>query len=101
MELLAPEARLVGDSGGKAQSPLRILESADHVARFLVGVAERRPAATEVRLLELNAGPAVLVLSAGKPDSVIQLEVADGRVACVYIVRNPDKLERLALPQQP
>ncbi|MET7294637.1 RNA polymerase sigma-70 factor [Streptomyces griseoloalbus] len=95
MELLAPDVRLVGDSGGKSRAPLRVLESADHVGRFLVGVAGKGVPDLTVRFLELNAGPAVLVLSGGKPDSVVQLDVADGRVRAVYVIRNPDKLRSL------
>ncbi|MFD5121470.1 RNA polymerase sigma-70 factor [Streptomyces sp. NPDC058385] len=96
MTLLAPDARLVGDSGGKSKAPLRVIESADKVGRFLLGVAKGGAAELTFRILELNAGPAVLVLVDGKPDSVFQVDVADGRVQCVYIVRNPDKLASLA-----
>ncbi|MEV5009029.1 MULTISPECIES: RNA polymerase sigma-70 factor [unclassified Streptomyces] len=95
MSLLAPDARLVGDSGGNARAPLRVLESADKVGRFLVGVAHKGIPDPSVRFLEVNGGPAVLILSEGKPDSVLQLDVADGRVQAVYIVRNPDKLRSL------
>ncbi|MFF8195411.1 RNA polymerase sigma-70 factor [Streptomyces bobili] len=95
LDLLAPDVRLVGDSGGKSKAPLRVLESADHVGRFLVGVNRKRVPDLSVRVLELNGGPAVLVLSGGKPDSVLQLDVADGRIQTVYAVRNPDKLRAL------
>ncbi|MDX3526578.1 RNA polymerase sigma-70 factor [Streptomyces sp. ID05-39B] len=95
LDLLAPDVRLVGDSGGKSKAPLRVLESADHVGRFLVGVTRKSVPDLTVLVLELNGGPAVLVLSGGKPDSVLQLDVADGRVQTVYAVRNPDKLRAL------
>lgn len=94
--LLAPDVRLVGDSGGKSKAPLRILESADKVGRFLHTVAHDQLSDTAVRFLELNGGPAVLILSDGKPDSVFQLDIRDGVIQCVYIVRNPDKLVTLA-----
>jgi RNA polymerase sigma-70 factor (ECF subfamily) len=95
MSLLAPDVRLVGDSGGRSKAPLRVLESADHVGRFLVGIAERGVPDITWRFLELNGGPAVLVLSGGKPDSVFQLDILDGRIQSVYIIRNPDKLRAL------
>ncbi|MFF7547651.1 RNA polymerase sigma-70 factor [Streptomyces canus] len=95
MSLLAPDVRLVGDSGGKSKAPLRVLQSADHVGRFLVGIAERGVADITWRFLELNGGPAVLILSGGKPDSVFQLDILDGRIQSVYIIRNPDKLRAL------
>ncbi|MFB6676599.1 RNA polymerase sigma-70 factor [Streptomyces sp. NPDC056390] len=96
MTILAPDARLVGDSGGKSKAPLRVIESADKVGRFLLGAAKGGGDAFTFRIVELNAGPAVLALVDGKPDSVFQVDVADGHVQCVYIVRNPDKLASLA-----
>ncbi|MFD4572480.1 RNA polymerase sigma-70 factor [Streptomyces sp. NPDC058417] len=96
MALLAPDARLVGDSGGKAKAPLRVLESADHVARFLVGVVRKSLDGLSFRFVEVNGGPAVLVLAGDRPDTVFQLDVADGQVRTVYVVRNPDKLRALA-----
>lgn len=96
LTLLAPDVRLVGDSGGKAKAPLRVIESADKVGRFLFAVTKEPVQELDVRFVELNGAPALLVLSAGKPDSVMQLEVLDGRIQCVYIIRNPDKLVSLA-----
>ncbi|MGI5371465.1 RNA polymerase sigma-70 factor [Streptomyces iakyrus] len=96
MALLAPEVRLVGDSGGKSRAPLRVLQTADKVGRFLIGTAQKSLPGLTVRFLEVNGGPAVLILSGGEPDSVFQLDVADGRVQSVYIIRNPDKLRSLA-----
>ncbi|MFE2883186.1 RNA polymerase sigma-70 factor [Streptomyces sp. NPDC059272] len=96
MDLLAPDVRLVGDSGGKAQAPLRVLESADNVGRFLVAVGGKGVPEMSFRFLELNGGPAVLVLSGGTPDSVFQVDVSAGRINSVYVLRNPDKLRSLA-----
>ncbi|MFE2280089.1 RNA polymerase sigma-70 factor [Streptomyces sp. NPDC059454] len=95
LELLAPDARLVGDGGGKSRAPLRVLEGADHVGRFLLGAARKGVPDPSFRFLELNGGPAVLVLSGDEPDFVVQLDVADGRVRTVYVIRNPDKLRSL------
>ncbi|MER6027033.1 RNA polymerase sigma factor SigJ [Streptomyces sp. NPDC001851] len=97
MALLAPDVRLVGDSGGKAKAPVRILHTADKVGRFLIAVAQQQPQAEQLyRFLETNGGPALLILSDGTPDSLVQVDVADGRVTTVYVVRNPDKLRHLA-----
>ncbi|MET9802876.1 RNA polymerase sigma-70 factor [Streptomyces sp. NPDC006368] len=96
LALLAPDVRLVGDSGGKAKAPLRVIDSADKVGRFLFAVTKGPVPGSDIRLVELNGGPALLVLANGRPDTVIQLDVLDGRVQCVYIVRNPDKLTSLA-----
>ncbi|MFF4274583.1 RNA polymerase sigma-70 factor [Streptomyces sp. NPDC001536] len=96
MSMLAPDVRLVGDSGGKSRAPLRVIETADKVGRFLVGAAQKGVPDLSFRFLELNGGPALLLLSGDKPDSVFQLDVVDGRIQSVYVVRNPDKLQSLA-----
>ncbi|MEE1812854.1 RNA polymerase sigma-70 factor [Streptomyces sp. BE133] len=96
LALLAPDVRLVGDSGGKSKAPLRIIESADKVGRFLFAVTHEQTQDLDIRFLELNGAPGLLVLSDGKPDSVFQVDVRDGLIQCVYIVRNPDKLTGLA-----
>ncbi|MFG2475607.1 RNA polymerase sigma factor SigJ [Streptomyces fagopyri] len=95
MSLLAPDVRLIGDSGGLTKAPLRVIETADKVGRFLLAVAGKNVTDLSFRLLELNGGAAMLVLSGDKPDSVFQLDVVDGRIQCVYIVRNPEKLGSL------
>ncbi|MGN9819839.1 RNA polymerase sigma-70 factor [Streptomyces sp. SD11] len=97
MSLLAPDVRLIGDSGGLAPAPVRVIESADKVGRFIGGVMRKGVSDATFRLLEVNGGPAFLVLSGDKPDSVFQLDVADGRIQCVYIIRNPHKLLSLAV----
>ncbi|WJV50246.1 RNA polymerase sigma-70 factor [Streptomyces flavofungini] len=99
MSVLAPDVDLVGDSGGKVRAPLRVVESADKVGRFIVGAARKGLAEHtdfEIRHLEINGVESVLFVADGKPDSVIQLEISDGRIQRVYIVRNPDKLGGLA-----
>ncbi|MFJ4005234.1 RNA polymerase sigma factor SigJ [Streptomyces sp. NPDC090023] len=95
MSLLAPDARLVGDSGGKAKAPVRVLFTADKVGRFLAAVGTKPLPAMTVRFIEVNGGVAALVLSEGRPDTLFQLGITDGAISAVYIVRNPDKLRVL------
>jgi RNA polymerase sigma-70 factor (ECF subfamily) len=75
---------------------VRVLHTADKVGRFLVGAARTAPADRTYRVLEANGGPALLLLVGGVPDSLLQVDIADGRITSVYIIRNPDKLGHLA-----
>ncbi|MGW1818974.1 RNA polymerase sigma factor SigJ [Streptomyces sp. NPDC002125] len=97
LSLLAPDVRLVSDSGGKAKAPRRIIETADKVGRFLVAVGQERywPTGVAVRIREINGGPAIVFLADGAVSAVFQPEVTDGVIRCVYIHRNPDKLATL------
>ncbi|MDX2606012.1 RNA polymerase sigma-70 factor [Streptomyces caniscabiei] len=96
MALLAPDVRLVGDGGGIGKAPVRVLETADKVGRFVRGAADKGLLDASFRFMEINGGFAVVLLVGGEVDSVFQLDVADGRIQCVYIVRNPEKLLSLA-----
>ncbi|MFI8007343.1 RNA polymerase sigma factor SigJ [Streptomyces sp. NPDC086010] len=95
LALLAPDVRLVSDSGGKAKAPRRIIETADKVGRFLFAVAHDWPSRMEARILELNGGPALVFSVDGQVDTIFQTEVTDGVIRCVYVIRNPDKLTGL------
>ncbi|WP_328634153.1 RNA polymerase sigma factor SigJ [Streptomyces sp. NBC_00356] len=96
MAMLAPDAQLVGDSGGKARAPLRVIESADKVGRFVQGAVRQGGAeGFELHLVEFNGTLGVLVTVNGKPDAVLQLGLGEGRIQQIYIVRNPDKLGAL------
>ncbi|MGD6746933.1 RNA polymerase sigma factor SigJ [Streptomyces sp. BH106] len=93
MAMLAPDAQLVGDSGGKARAPLRVIESADKVGRFVQGAVRQGGAeGFELDIVEFNGTLGVLVTVDGKPDAVLQLGLGEGRIQQIYIVRNPDKL---------
>ena len=103
--LLADDVRLVADGGGKARSPLRVIEGADKVSRFLGGVSNQRAAqqfllsvgadptaAFELGIADVNAGPALVVTAGGRPIVVMSLVLRDGRVDSIYLIANPDKL---------
>ncbi|MGP3634855.1 RNA polymerase sigma-70 factor [Streptomyces sp. 24-1644] len=92
LALLAPDVRLVSDSGGKSKAPRRVIETADKVGRFLIAVGREPSADLEFRLAELNGGVAVVILTNGRPDTFFQVDIRDGVIQCVYLVRNPDKL---------
>nr|WP_202529695.1 MULTISPECIES: RNA polymerase sigma factor SigJ [unclassified Streptomyces] len=96
LALLAPDVRLVSDSGGKAKAPRRVIETADKVGRFLFAVAHD-PGTTnlEARIVELNGGPALVLTLDGKADTVFQVEAVGGVIQGAYIIRNPDKLAGL------
>ncbi|MFJ3905589.1 RNA polymerase sigma factor SigJ [Streptomyces sp. NPDC090025] len=97
LALLSPDVRLVPDSGGKSKAPLRVLLTPDKVGRFLVAVGQDADETYAFRFAEINGAPALVALVDGRIDSVFQVEVRDGRIVCLYILRNPDKLALLAL----
>ena len=151
-ELLAKDAVLYADSGGKAMAPQEPLVGAELIARFMAAVAQVRPPSGELesRRVRVNGQPGRLVrgpaerplgeaerlaaekalalLKSGDVDakqldtlmqdardagdarstrpvaqeqtevrvwSVLTVDVVEGRIQAVRIVRNPDKLGHL------
>ncbi len=103
VELLATDARLVSDGGGKVAAALNILEGAERAARFLWGVI-RKPNGPGyfARKARVNGEPGLLIFGLdGKLDSVITFAFGPDRVEEVFIVRNPAKLRRLRRTTRP
>ncbi len=96
MLLLAPDATLWSDGGGKAAAARNVLEGAEHVARFLLGVLRKFPEPPAVQPTILNGQPGVITYAGGHPTGTLALDIDNGRIQAIYIVVNPDKLAALA-----
>ncbi|WBB60869.1 RNA polymerase sigma factor SigJ [Streptomyces sp. WMMC500] len=94
MALLAPDVDVISDTGGKAKAPRRVVEGAENAARVFIGGADGNEKAAQPQLLfrEINGQPGLLVLSDGELDTVMVPMFRDGRIARIYIIRNPEKL---------
>jgi RNA polymerase sigma-70 factor (ECF subfamily) len=95
--MLATDAVLHGDGGGKAPALAGPLHGAERIARFLVGLARRgRAAGIGYAPAEINGHPGLLTLDpAGRLVGVLAVDIADGRVQTVRSIINPDKLRHL------
>lgn len=92
--LLSEDAVLYTDGGGKVSAALNPIAGADRVVRFLIGVGKKIPALS-VEFADVNGGVGAILLEAGRPYSVIALDVtAEGLIASLYVISNPDKLPR-------
>jgi RNA polymerase sigma-70 factor (ECF subfamily) len=95
-ELLAADAIYMGDGGGKARTTVRAVLGADRVARLVVGIERKWNGRARHQLVKVNGGPGLLTWIDGLPDSITSLDLVDGRIAAIYVVRNPDKLGAVA-----
>ncbi|MEO9613701.1 MAG: RNA polymerase sigma factor SigJ [Nitratireductor sp.] len=96
--LLAEDAELVSDGGGKALAALKTIHGADAVSRFLVGIGRKagHPGQITVQHALINGQPGLLVSIDGHVDQTLVFDLdAARRIRSVYVVRNPDKLARL------
>jgi len=95
--LLAEDAVVVGDGGGKAPQWGQPITGIDRILRLLAGVG-RQIMALDISLepREINGQPgAILHDRAGEITNVLVLEFRDGRVSAVRSVINPEKLRHL------
>ncbi|MCW7540583.1 RNA polymerase sigma factor SigJ [Aquabacterium sp. A7-Y] len=96
---LAEDARFVSDGGGVVAAVPRPLIGAVRIAKALVGFARLAdPGRHRVVPAEINGMPGWLMYDAldGSPVQTLAIEPGpEGRIAAVYVVRNPDKLRHL------
>jgi RNA polymerase sigma-70 factor, ECF subfamily len=94
--LLAEDAVMTGDGGGKAAARPTPLQGGEKVARFLLGlmrIADKRGFTFE--LVEVNGQPGSIVREGDRIEGVLALDIVDGHITQVRSIVNPDKLTHL------
>jgi RNA polymerase sigma-70 factor (ECF subfamily) len=97
--LLAEEAILHSDGGGKRRAALNPIRGRDNIARFFAAQVRKLPslAALRFRAARINGLPGFIV---AEPDGAVQtiaFEVQDGAITAIYAVLNPDKLRHVTV----
>lgn len=96
--LLAEDAVLYSDGGGKRRSALRPIVGRDKVVRFLVGVQRKRVRehlAARTVPARIN-GLLGFVVHDAEGTATLALETSGERIVAIYLVRNPDKLRHVS-----
>ena len=96
--LLAHDVQLTGDGGGKVPALARSLRGRDRVARTVISWMARvkRAPGVSLRPVEVNGAPGALYLDAQQRlIGVMALDMADGQIAGIDSVVNPEKLTHL------
>jgi RNA polymerase sigma-70 factor, ECF subfamily len=99
-DVLAQDAILYSDGGGKRPAALNPIHGRDKIVRFFTGLAQagNLPPPEAVHRVRLNGLPGILTTDrAGAIDTVALLDIRDGRVVAIYALRNPDKLAHISL----
>ena len=92
--LLAEDAVLYTDGGGKRRAALNPIYGRDKIARFFIGVRDKNPPPTNLTPARINGLPGYVYYIDGEPET-IAFEIRDGAIAEIYGVRNPDKLKHI------
>ena len=95
MSMLAPEAELLGDGGGKVQSFGKPLTGSRRIAQLFFASKRRYGARQEVVLAVINETWGVLRFIDGLLESAQAFEMDGERIVRIHVQRNPDKLARV------
>jgi len=96
LALLSKGVVLYTDGGGKATAVPNPIYGPDHVARFFLGARKKfMPKDVVRRFTEINGQPGIAVYHQDHVFSVLTIDVLEGQIRGIYIVRNPDKLQGL------
>jgi RNA polymerase sigma-70 factor, ECF subfamily len=93
-QLLTEDVVFTSDGGGKVPAATVPVIGRERVTKFLWGLKESEGWRSVVRmdLVMLNGMPGILTFSAAGVQDAAALEIVDGRIAAMYVVRNPEKL---------
>lgn len=96
--MFASDAELISDGGGKVTAAPNIVFGAANVGRFLFGfAAKQRAGDIEHDIVMANDQPVIILRIGGMLDQVLAFDLdVQGKIATVYIVRNPGKLVSFA-----
>ncbi|MFM0056924.1 RNA polymerase sigma-70 factor [Paraburkholderia phytofirmans] len=94
--LLAEDAKLIGDGGGKVQSFPKPMVGGRRIAQLFYASSRRYGDELSVKLVVLNGQWALLRFIEGKLESAQSFETDGERIVRIHVQRNPDKLARIA-----
>lgn len=92
--VLAEDAVMVTDGGGKRPAAMRALVGRDDIVRLLEGIAWRNKTIWDgsFRPARINGYPGLIFELSDGPMTVAFQPGEDGKLVGVYLMRNPDKL---------
>jgi len=95
--VLAQDVVMHSDGGGVAKATMNPVFGLEKAVRLVLGIRKKwpPPEGTTARLARINGAPGIVFSHDGVVFQTMGLEIADGRIAAVYTMRNPEKLARL------
>ena len=93
LSLMAPDVVSLSDGGGRVRAALRPLHGAQEVTGVLLSVLSKQSWDRAIEVAMVNGQPAIVVSDSEEQNMVFTICADEmGRIAWIYIMRNPDKL---------
>lgn len=102
-KLLAEDVVFHADGGGKVSAAPAPILGADAVAGFFAGIARRAAALGTSAVYEpmlINGMPGYVSRERDGVVQAVALDIRDGLIQAIYVVRNPDKLRHVEAPPE-
>lgn len=96
--MLADDAEVHSDGGGRVSAARVVIQGRERVARFVSGVFSKKQRDKDMHTATVNGAPGVVFVSGGTVIQVVSLCIEAG-VRAVYMINNPDKLSHWARVQ--
>lgn len=93
--MLASDVSVHADGGGKRPAALEPILGFDAVMNLFERIANLLEKTKFIRTAFINGLPGFVTLEADGELQTTALEIEDGKVAAIYVMRNPDKLKHL------
>jgi RNA polymerase sigma-70 factor (ECF subfamily) len=90
--VLAADAVVVNDGGGKVRAAVRPVRGASEAAQFVAALLTSQRG-TDLAVEPVNDRAGLVLRRAGQAIAVVSLSVAGAMVTAVWVVLNPDKLQ--------
>jgi RNA polymerase sigma-70 factor (ECF subfamily) len=97
LAIVAEEATLTSDGGGKAKAAQKVVHGGASVVRFLLGVLRAAREGLTLQKIVVNGETGIAVRVDGRLLSVMSLATNGEQILGVYSVLNPDKLRSVPL----
>lgn len=93
--LLAQDVEIHSDGGGKVLAFRNVIRGLDRALRLFAGLRRKNaPTAQLLRTVEIDGLPGYISVDRDLVQTTA-LDIRDGKITAVYIVRNPDKLRHV------
>jgi len=98
--VLAEDAVMYADGGGRVTAATRPIFGRERIVRFVEGVSKKGAgqAGLSFRSCPINGLPGLIIVADGAVVQTLAFDLKNGKLQAIYTVRNPDKLGHVHEP---
>lgn len=95
LSLLAVDAKLLSDGGGKTKAALVPIMGSERISRFYMGIMAKTKEDFSFKYTIVNGEPGIVLYAEQRVFGVLSFQIKNDLIQTIYWVVNPDKLTHL------